>query len=103
MQQNVLLTEIADISKTIVKESRKAIKALPFMAFRKPKSLRDYLVHAKLPNRLTVSKDNPGRQNARSEARRGQWCVEKDDARSLSTWNREKGLPLTELERVIYY
>ena len=24
-----------------------------------------------------------------------------DDARSVSTWNREKGLPLTELERAI--
>ena len=26
-------------------------------------------------------------------------CI--DDARSVSTWNREKGLPLTELERAI--
>ena len=44
---------------------------------------------------------NLGRQRVWSGARRGQWCVVTDDARSVSTWNREKGLPLTELERAI--
>ena len=56
------------------------------MAFRRPKSLGDCLVHAK---RATIE----------SGARRGQWYVKEDDARSVSTRDRVKGVPLTELEK----
>ena len=37
---------------------RKAVKEIPMMAFRRPKSLGDYLVHAKLQS--TRSEDKPG-------------------------------------------
>ena len=59
---------------------RKAIKDVPFMAFRRSKSLGDYLVHAKLRPSTHLERGSKG---------------------TVSTWNREKGLPLTELERAI--
>ena len=50
---------------------KKAVKEVPMVAFRRPKSLRDYLVHAKL--RATSEEDKP-KGTVKCGDRRGQVC-----------------------------
>ena len=74
---------------------KKAVKDVPMVAFRRPKSLRDYLVHAKL--RATSVEDKPKAGTVKCGDRRCQVCEHLKTGDSFISKRTERNILLSSI------